>query len=356
MKGRTGMTRSKILTASAVILLTGMTLTGCGRGTANIDSGMKAIGSLDYKAALEDFKAARKAGENERLILRGEGIADMGLTDYKGAVNAFTEALGKNYLLPQAVDYEIHDYLAVAYDKAGEPDKAIGVYNAIISVKPDAADAFYLRGCVELSQDNYNGARADFDRAVGLASTDYGRALDIYNALDEHGYTDAGKEILQKVLDKHSSTMTDYELGCLYFDMGQYDKAKEHLETANKRMPNADTALYLGRTYEATGDYDYAMSILNGYLSKDKGSAEIYNELGVCEMKEEQYKDALSSFRAGMQAGDGDSIMQTLKYNEICACEYQQDYKTACSLMKKYLAVYKDDEQAKREYIFLKSR
>jgi tetratricopeptide (TPR) repeat protein len=64
----------------------------------------------------------------------------------KGAVNAFTEALGKNYLLPQAVDYDMDYYLAVAYDKAGEPDKAIGVYNAIISVKPDACGCLLSAG------------------------------------------------------------------------------------------------------------------------------------------------------------------------------------------------------------------
>lgn len=331
-------------------------LGGCGSGTMNIDKGMAAIGSLDYKEALVDFKAAEKAGENERLILRGIGIADMGLTDYKGAVTAFTKALSMNHLLPQAVDYDMDYYLAAAYDKAGEPDKAIGVYNAIISVKPNEADAFYLRGCVELTQDNYNGARADFDRAVELKSTDYSRVRDIYDALATHGYTDAGKEILQKVLGKHSATMTDFDLGCIYYDMGQYDKAKEHLETANKRTPNAQTALYLGKTYEASGDYDYAMSILNGYLTKDKNSAAIYNELGICEMKDEQYSDALASFRSGMEAKDSTSIMQTLKYNEICASEYMKDYSGACKLMKKYLAVYPDDEDAQREYRFLKSR
>ncbi len=350
------MKKARLLIAAAIIMIIGMTVGGCGSGTTNTDKGMKAIKSLDYKTALSDFKAAEKAGENKRLVLRGEGIAYMGLTDYKSAVGAFTRSLGMNYLIPQAIDYDMDYYLAVAYDKEGEPDKAIGVYNAIISVKPNEADAFYLRGCVELSQNNYNGARADFDREVELAGTDYVRAIDIYDALAAHGYADAGKEILQRVLDKHSATMTDFELGCIYYDMSQYDKAKEHLETANKRMPNAETALYLGKTYEATGDYDYAISILNGYISKDKNSAKIYNELGICEMKAEQYPDALNSFRAGMDAKDGDSIMQTLKYNEICACEYQLEYSTACKLMKKYLTVYPDDTQAQREYVFLKSR
>lgn len=339
-----------------LFVMISLLMTGCGKGTTNIDKGMQAIESLDYKEALTDFKAADKAGENKRLILRGEGIADMGLSDYDGAVEAFTGALGMNYLLPQAIDYDMDYYLAAAYDKAGKPDKAIGVYNAIISVRPGEADAFYLRGCVELSQDNYNGARADFDRAVDLNSTDYERARDIYDALLSHGYGDAGKEILQKVLDKHSSTMTDFDLGCIYYDMGQYDKAKEHLETANKRSPNVDTAMYLAKTYEASGDYDYAMSILDGYLTKDKNSASIYNELGLCEMKAGQYDDALTSFRSGLAAKDANSIMQTLKYNEICACEYGQDYEGACKLMKKYLAVYPDDEDAKREYSFLKTR
>lgn len=49
-------------------------------------------------------------------------------------------------------------------------------------------------------------------------------------------------------------------------------------------------------------------------------------------------------------------MMQVLKMNEIVAYERLKDYKKASVLMESYLKTYPDDEEAKREYIFLKTR
>ena len=70
-------------------------LSGCGLQdkNENIKAGMTAIEALDYDGALESFAAAREAGEDERLLVRGEGIAYMGKTEYEAAVNSFVTAL-----------------------------------------------------------------------------------------------------------------------------------------------------------------------------------------------------------------------------------------------------------------------
>jgi tetratricopeptide (TPR) repeat protein len=68
-----------------------------------------------------------------------------------------------------------------------------------------------------------------------------------------------------------------------------------------------------------------------------------------------EYELALSAFHAAMQIEDND-MLQTLKFNEIVAYEYMEDYKTAAALMNSYLKAYPDDEQAKREYEFLQTR
>ena len=55
---------------------------GCGFGNQNenIEAGMTAVKALDYDTALASFEAAKEAGENERLLYRGEGIAYLGKT------------------------------------------------------------------------------------------------------------------------------------------------------------------------------------------------------------------------------------------------------------------------------------
>jgi len=88
---------------------------------------------------------------------------------------------------------------------------------------------------------------------------------------------------------------------------------------------SADSCLYLGRAYEATGDYNYAANVYNSYLEKNEGNAEMYNQLGLCEMAKGDYNKALEAFQAGMKLGNG-AMMQTLAFNEIAAYEYLGQY------------------------------
>lgn len=66
-------------------------------------------------------------------------------------------------------------------------------------------------------------------------------------------------------------------------------------------------------------------------------------------------ESALAAFQAGL-ASEDKSCMQTLKLNEIAAYENLAQFQKAAVLMESYLASYPDDERAKREYEFLKTR
>lgn len=99
-----------------------------------------------------------------------------------------------------------------------------------------------------------------------------------------------------------------------------------------------DSYLYLGKAYAATGDYNYASSVYSNYLSKQGPDAEIYNQLGLCELAKKDYQKALEAFQAGKQI-EGNSLMQTLSFNEIVAYEYLQDYQKAAVLLKAYLQI-----------------
>ena len=97
-------------------------LAGCGGKTAdqNIAEGMEKIKRLDYGGALESFEAARGAGENERLLYRGMGLAYMGMTDYAQAIENFNTCLQLSNGMIQNVDFDVNYYLAAAYYKSGD--------------------------------------------------------------------------------------------------------------------------------------------------------------------------------------------------------------------------------------------
>ncbi len=329
-------------------------LTSCGNEEMSYtDTGMAAIEELDYTGALEAFDSALEAGENERLILRGQGMVYMAQLRYDEAIEAFIRALNLSTGVPEDLDYDINYYLAAAYYKSGRLPEAKEVYDSILALRDDEYDAYYLRGIVLLESGDYESSIADFRKAISINNNDCDMIVDVYQVLAAQGYKEAGREIISECIASKSD-ISDYDYGRFEYYLGNYDSAKTYLENADKG-DSAQITLFLGRTYEALGDYNYAISLYNTYLDKNHNAPNIYNQMGLCQMKMERYSEALSSFQAGMNTEDK-SIMQTLKFNEVVAYEYMYEFRTAANLMKDYIALYPDDAAALREYEFLKTR
>ena len=70
--------------------------------------GMVKVQNMEYTAALEDFAAAEEAGEEIRLVKRGQGLAYMGLTQYENAVEAFGECLALSDGTVRDIDFDVN--------------------------------------------------------------------------------------------------------------------------------------------------------------------------------------------------------------------------------------------------------
>lgn len=350
------MIRKKISLLILMLLLTMLLCAGCGnnRSRENIDLGMAAVEVLDYDTALEHFEKAIVNNEQPELLYRGQGLAYMGLSRYGDAVAAFEKALAYSQMYVTDLDYDVNYYLATAYYKNGQLNEAIQVYDAILNLRPKDVTSYYLRGIVKLDHHDFDGAVADFDKAVSLKPTDYSMVIDIHCALAGNGYKEKGIEYLQAVLDLKDNSLTDYDKGRIAYYMEDYENARNLLEQA-KDNENPDSILMLGRTYEALGDYNYAASIYTNYLAKDEKQPEICNQLGLCKLKVGDFESALSAFQSGL-AIENNPLKQKLQFNEIVAYEYLGEFKKAAVLMEAYLKLYPDDTTAKREYEFLKTR
>jgi len=336
--------------AFACLLLLG----GCGGpGQENIDAGMQAIQEQNYEQALESLAAAEAGGENARLLNRAKGIAYMGLAQYESAIEAFEAALRESNGYVEDMDYDINYYLATAYYKQGDMAEAIRIYDTILALRSKEKDALYLRGSVKLRQGNYEAAKADFDAAISIAPTDFDQLVQIYQVLEECGYQEVGKEYLQTAMDNDAKEMTDYNKGRICYYLENYEDARDYLERARDDV-GGDAVLYLGRTWEILGDYNYAASVYLSYVTTNPDD-EIYNQLGLCRLKMNDPEGALEAFQSGQTVEDC-AILQTLMYNEIVAYEKLGAFDKAASLMRSYLAAYPDDKEAQRENLFLKTR
>lgn len=345
---REGLGRAAVLTGCLLFL------GGCGRGGENTALGMEALKELDYQKALENFDLARAAGESGKELARAEGIAYMGMTQYSQAAEFFLEALGYSDGWVEDVDYDINFYLAAAYTKEGRLSEAEEIYSAILDLQPGNEDALFLRGNARMGLDNYTGAKEDFDKVIAMDGKNFDRLIQIYEVLHSYGYKEMGQVYLRAAMDANGEQMSAYDKGRMYYYLEEYQSAYLALETA-KDQGGAEASLYLGKSYEATGDYNYAASVYNNYLAKDTTDARIYNQLGLCEMARGNYQAALDAFQAGMQIENND-VMQSLLFNEAVTYEYLHDYRQALVLMESYLNTYPDDQVAKREYDFLSTR
>lgn len=347
-------TNLKKIHITALCLLAAGMLAGCGQAGEKMQSAVERIQSFDYQGALADLDAAEEGGEDGRSIDRARGIAYMGLAEYDQAIESFQSALSGSNGLVENMDFDLNYYMAAAYCKSGRYSEAEETYNAILALRQNEADAYFLRGNVRMNLSDFPEAKEDFDKALAMEPANYDRLIEIYKVLEHFGYESVGQEYLRTALETGGKKMDNFCIGRIYYYLGEYEKAYLALEQATEKG-GEESYLYLGRAYEATGDYNYASNVYTGYLNSYEGSAELYNQLGLCEMAKGDYQKALEAFQAGMQLEDSDMV-QTLSFNEIVAYEYLGEYEKAYALLDNYLRNYPDDAQAAREHDFLSTR
>lgn len=346
----------RMISAVIPMILVCLALTGCAGSDSSslITQAFSQIEELEYRDALETFASARENGDDERLILRGEGIAYLGLGEYQNAIDALEGALAESNGFVTNMDYDINYYLATAYYKNGNTDEAIKIYDSILALKPQEVNALYLRGVLYANKEELDKAMESFDDAIKLAPDDYDMLIKIYAILNDNGYKEIGQEYLNHAMETGTKKMSNYEKGQISYYLEDYESARTYFEKA-KDEEGPEAVLFLGKTYEILGDINYAVSVYSSYANAGEATPEILNEMGICKIKMEDYEGALSAFQQAMRV-ENNGMLQTLKFNEIVAYEYMGDFKKACVLMESYLRSYPDDEKAKREYVFLKTR
>ncbi len=336
----------------------GILFSGCGKNeNVHTNNGMKLIENLNYEGALAEFEKAIVKSEDYELTYRGQGIAYMGMSDYDKAIESFEKALQAAGMFPSRLEYDINYYKATAEYKDERFEDAIQTLDAVIKLKEKESDAYFLRGIAKLSIQDEKGARVDFTQALDLNKHRTETVVDIYIAMRDTGYEDLGTAYLKEAINKGSGTLNDYEMGSLCFYLKDYENARNYLEKANssKEKEKENIVLLLGQAYANLGDYNYASVLYSKYLEKDAKSVEILNQYGLSKMKLGEHEEALKAFQTAIQI-KSNSLSQVLRYNEIVAYEKLGQFDQAKIKMEEYLKLYPDDEDAIREYKFLKTR
>lgn len=260
-----------------------------------------------------------KETEEKQLALRSQGIQQALEGEYEAAIALYDEALQLADMRAGSLELDIAAYKAAAQYHAGELQKAIDTCTAILDLK-ESAEIYMTRGMLYREAQNVQAANADFSAAAALTP-------------------------------KKDTVM----LGRLSYYMEDYAGAKTYLENASK-SGDSEAVYWEAELYWQMGNKDYAITLYQSYLegeSPEHSSA--YAKVASWQMEQGDYDAALALLEQGISKGDGESLKELLG-NEIAVYEQKGDFETAKLKMESYLEQYPDDEDAQREYVFLRTR
>ncbi|MCR4651479.1 MAG: tetratricopeptide repeat protein [Lachnospiraceae bacterium] len=344
--------RSGICICSLLVVLT---LGGCGLGGGedNLGNAYTHMNLAEYDQALEALDMAEAAGEDKAEVFRVRGIAKIYSGDYDGAITDLYSALSYSGTIVDSKDIDINYYIADAFERKGDISSAIDIYTAILDMRDKDTLSYYKRGADYLELDIHDAAVSDFETCLKLEPENYDLRIRIAGTLSDKGYEDEGTALLQQFLEEKERRLSDFDKGRIYFYMKDYENAKLYFEEA--RDDEEEKIIYLGKTYELLGDYNYAASTYQNYISKHQDSAAVYNQLGLCKISSGDYAGALQAFEQGLTVDSGDCA-RTLEFNRIVALEYSGDFDRAAKLTNDYINKYPTDDKLAKEKEFLASR
>lgn len=290
-----------------------------------------------------------------KATYRQMGIEYMEQGDYASAIEAFDSALSQGIGTVGADELDITYYKAAAQYASGDVEAAMATYNAIIDFDKEAYKAYYLRGCLYGKQGDVEAAMSDFANAVKYNKTDYELYLNIYENLAGLGAGENGEAYLKAALEFKGTEVTDLEYkGQIYYLLGEYENAIGTLQSALE-AGSTYANLYLAKCYDDKGDAVTAEGYLKTYIAAAPADAVALNELGEIMLGKELYAEAVLYLEQGL-ACDVIPNRGALMKNLIVAYEFNGDFDKAWELVQEYVTLFPEDEDAQREYIFLKNR
>lgn len=290
----------------------------------------------------------------EQDAYRQYGITCMESGKYEDAIKAFQNALGESIGHIGEKELDICFYKAQAQVLDGKTDDALATYDAIIKYNKDAR-AYYLRGDLYMDMGKTEKGMADFENAVQHGKKNYEIYIGIYESLSRHEKKDEGQKYLSAAMEiKGDKPKDDLYKGRISYLLGENKDAIQYLTRAKENNQKL-ASYYLGLAYEADGEKDKAKKCIAEYIKSGVATSYDLYDLGMQEMQDGNYKNALTYFNSGLELEKVPN-KQNLMKSAIAAYEYSGDFDSAKKMMKEYLNAYPDDEEAKHENTFLETR
>lgn len=321
-----------------------------------------------YEEAAENFervileKSFDFVQDNNKRAYRGAGIARYYAGEYMQALEDFYAALQIERL--KELDDDIREYmlrtqaaLLDRYRSDGELEKALELCETLLSQYGESKDIYRLRADIFMEQKRYEEAAAEFvkarERGDERVSTLLGELLAWQAAGDEEKLKSISARLAEVTPQSEEEMLA---AGIAAYSLKEYTAAREQLESLYVNG-NPEAAYYLAQVDIAEGDYSSAVEYLATVEQAKGGNAELYYQMALCYLNEEQTGMAAKYLTKLEETGDLSFLRGQEKLN-IALLEKQSRWQEAYDRMKEYMELYIDEndaeyEEASRELEFL---
>lgn len=336
-----------------------------------IDYGMTLIALEQYEDALKQFdqvymdKLIPMVQKNNQKVLRGKGITYYFKREYEEAIRQFDAALSIGEL--SDLNLDILYYKGNALRKLGAYEEAAEVYTEIIEQYSKTAEALSKRAYTWRKTGDFVRSLEDCNLAISMKPNHYEYYFDKYKLMVDMGDMSEATNVLMQASEIGVDSKEDqYNMAKVHFYQGSYEVALTEL---NESYANGfyEANYYIGEIYSEQKDFSTAIYYYEKYIEEGhslktgrdqgfvSGATAVYHQIAICHMKQGNYSQALKYLEQGIAFEDIETLRPLMK-SEIIAYEYMGQYDMALEKLASYMEAYPEDEEARRELLFLDTR
>ena len=200
--------------------------------------------------------------------------------------------------------------LAVECHERGELAKASDIYDDVLKVAPDSADALHYKGLIKHQVGESEAAIELIERALELVPVYPAAINNLGNVLRECGRLEEAEERYRQVLEmspEHIDTLIN--MGVVYHDLENLPKAFEYLERAIELDPERSAAWHnLGNVYNRCKEVDKAKSAFEKAVKLAPDSTRSFKEIAKILYKSGNKEDSVKTLRGLLDRNPDDEV------------------------------------------------
>lgn len=227
---------------------------------------------------------------------------------------------------------------ALQYHRFGRLEEARSIYQQILMISPDNADALHLLGMIAYSMKEYEAAAELMGRAIQI-NPNYAEAH--YNL----GKVFQDQDRLEEAITSYQCSIAinpgiaeaHYNLGIIFGKQNRLDEAIASYRRAIAINPDDAFSHYnLGNLLQKQGRPDEAIASYQRAILMDPDYAAAYNNLGNLLQEQGKLDEAITSYRHAIKSDPNDAY---LHYNLGNALQEQERFEEATASYQRAIAI-----------------